>query len=521
MLVKEKTLDCKYVNIYSLNNKSFGIPIFQRFYAWKKEQTKQLQNDLLETANDANKQLYFLDFIYYEDNNKIYLADGQQRLITINILIQAIKDVAKERSIVVDDLNLFSVEYDIPANNDKYNTNFYNYPTAPFKGVYLELRAFVLSNVDKINQFIKTIKNNIYIYLKKCDNADDAFLIFQQINTGGKPLTKDEVIKTAIDQYAKAYGISINTNKIKELRQSIISYYKLKSTDYSSNFDNMAIITFLKDFVTKDKETFKNFAETILILNKLSNSPFKYVINYINRATLFDVINILAMKGIDIDSNVPYKQELLLPLCMMSICLSLNNGNPSTFKYLLNDVITKIKNNEKVKEINYMLIERINQEATSWKIPLETFKEKLGDPTVSKSLKKALMILDLIDKNISGTVHVDTINLEHIYPQKPEYTWAKNNWPSDGESQKVLIDNIGNYLLLCESVNKKIQNQYITEKVVEYEKIIPKDLLLQTPLNTVNFVRFEKEQDKYIFERQEKIAELIKESLPLGKVLIN
>lgn len=128
--------------------------------------------------------------------------------------------------------------------------------------------------------------------------------------------------------------------------------------------------------------------------------------------------------------------------------------------------------------------------------------------------------MDVICKNISGTVNVNTINLEHIYPQTPDYEWAGNGWPSHREQQKELIDNIGNYLLLCESINKQVQNQYIIHKVAKYNTIISRDILLQTPINTVDFIRFENERDSYIKERQAIIAKIIQNDLPLGRVLI-
>ena len=88
------------------------------------------------------------------------------------------------------------------------------------------------------------------------------------------------------------------------------------------------------------------------------------------------------------------------------------------------------------------------------------------------------------------------------------------------ESQKELIDNIGNYLLLCEEVNKSIQNQYITHKVAKYKDIIYRDILLQTPINTVDFNRFTDEQGIYIKNRTCEIAKMIQTGLPLGRVLI-
>lgn len=520
MIINNNTITSEYIRLYDWQSKSIGIPIFQRFYAWKEKEIVQFKEDLLNVMSNHTSQLYLLDFIYYEEGEKIKLADGQQRIVTLNNLIKVIKDVALEQKIDIDDIDLFDITYDVFSNQQKYDTHFNNYVTAPFKKVYLNLYDFVKANITKINDMISVIKNNIYVYMKKCSNADDAFNIFQQINTGGKPLSKDEVIKTALDQYSLAYGIRFDTSKIKEVRQSLISFYKLKSSNYDKNFDNMEIITFLREFVTKDRNTFQDFVDTIVLLNTIGNSPIRYVINYINRNTLLDVLNIMAMKHIDINTEHDYMTKIMIPLCMMSIVLTLNGGSPTTFRYLLNEIVDDIKNGILPSEINEKLINKINSDTTTWQININDFINKLGDITVSRGIKKALLILDVIYRNVSGTVNVNTINLEHIYPQNPDSEWAANGWPSHREQQKVLIDNIGNYLLLCENVNKQVQNQYITHKVAKYNSIITRDILLQTPMNTVDFNRFENEQTLYIDYRKTEIAKSIQAYLPLGRVLI-
>ena len=521
MLIKKGAIISEYVNIYSFNNRKIGIPIFQRFYAWKEKEIVQLKEDLLKLIDNQSLQLYFLDFIYYEEDEKIKFADGQQRIVTLNNLIKAIKDVARKESILIEDIELFDISYDVINNNGKYRNHFYyDNIIKPFKKVYLNLYDFIYDNISRINDFVKVIKNNIFVFLKKCSNADDAFDIFQQINTGGKPLSKDEVIKTAIDQYSNIYNITFNTNKIKDIRQSLISYYKLLYKNYDRNFDNMEIITFLRDHVTKDKSTFENFVNTMNQLKSLDNCPIRYVINYINRNTLLDVLNILAMKNIDVNKSVLHLQSILIPLCMISVVFTFNGVSPTTFKYLLNDVLDDIKNNKEPNTIKNNLINKINLNSNTWKIKLEDFINKLGDSTTSKNIKKALLIMDVIYCNTSGIINVEKINLEHIYPQNPEWEWANNGWPSSKEEQKKLIDNIGNYLLLSEQVNKRIQNKYITQKKVEYDNIIKKDKILQTPINTVDFNKFENNQKNYIFERQKKIGKLIREELPIGKVLI-
>lgn len=69
-------------------------------------------------------------------------------------------------------------------------------------------------------------------------------------------------------------------------------------------------------------------------------------------------------------------------------------------------------------------------------------------------------------------------------------------------------------------MNKQVQNQYITHKIAKYSSIITRDILLQTPMNTVDFNRFENEQTLYIDYRKTEIAKSIQANLPLGRVLI-
>lgn len=225
MIIEKNSVEFNYVNVYSLTKHKIGIPIFQRFYDWKPSQTTQLLQDILDAANDKTKELYLLDFIYYEENNKYMLADGQQRIVTLNSLFKAINDYIDENSLKITKLDLFDIEYDISDNNNKYQCNFKKYICTPFKKIYITFKEWIDANSQSLSDIIDVLKNNLYIYMKKCKNADDAFVIFQQINTGGKPLTKDEIIQTAIKQYSKIYNIPISA-RIKDIKMAVVSYYK-------------------------------------------------------------------------------------------------------------------------------------------------------------------------------------------------------------------------------------------------------------------------------------------------------
>lgn len=520
MLINSKEIENEYINIYSLTTRNIGIPIFQRFYAWKDTQTKQLLEDIV-SAIENEKQLYLLDFIYYEEDEKVMLADGQQRIVTLTLLIKAINDIIREKELGIEEIKNFSISYDIITNDETYQKIFNGLIKSPFKKVYIHLYNFIKVNINKIEKIKDVIMNRIFIYFKKCANVDDAFLIFQQINTGGKPLTKDEIIKTALDQYSILYDIKIDTEKIKRVRQDLISFYKYKENDYNTNFDNMAIMSFLNKYVTKDKNSFREFKNSTELLNKLDENPIYSIIRYINRPSLYDIVNVMAMKNIDLNTEKEYVELVLIPLCFASITLSLKIGNPVQMKYLANDLIKMIKEGKKAKDLSLFIANYINKNSINFKMDLASFSESLGTSDGKNlNLKKALLILDVMHKTTSGTLNVKLINLEHIYPQKPDMKWAMKGWPTSHEEQQGIVNNIGNYLLLNEEVNKKIKNKYIEEKMDEYNRIIPKDLMLQTPINTVDFIEFQNKRIDYIIERQYFIARELQKNLPFGEVLI-
>ena len=280
-------------------------------------------------------------------------------------------------------------------------------------------------------------------------------------------------------------------------------------------------MSFLRKDVVISRQKFEKFANTLSVINNLTNNPMSSVINYINRPQLFDILNIMGMEGIDVFSRRGYLNYVMFPLCLLSISMTLKKSNPGgIIKTLYSGVIDMIKQGKNEVDIGGFISAFINDNPEICKIDYNEFERCLGSPDVRQSIKKAILIINVIMKNSSSTVNVASINLEHIYPQKPDSQWATENWPTSSEEQKELIENIGNYILLNEEVNKRIKNKYIDYKVVEYNRIIPQDLSLGTVMNTVDFDRFKNERKNYIVERQKAIAKLVYENFKLAQVII-
>ena len=91
-----KATENKIIHFLEGQNKKFIIPVYQRNYDWKKEQCKQLFDDLIDISK--NNRTHFLSSIVFisnenEDNREFLIIDGQQRIITISLLFLAIYKV--------------------------------------------------------------------------------------------------------------------------------------------------------------------------------------------------------------------------------------------------------------------------------------------------------------------------------------------------------------------------------------------------------------------------------------------
>ena len=86
----------RVLNFYHLLNYCFNIPEYQRGYRWEKKQVEDLLNDLkyfIEKKSDK-KEFYCLQpiVVYKTDENSYDVIDGQQRLTTLYLILQALKN---------------------------------------------------------------------------------------------------------------------------------------------------------------------------------------------------------------------------------------------------------------------------------------------------------------------------------------------------------------------------------------------------------------------------------------------
>lgn len=213
----------KIVKKYNLN-----IPLIQRNYKWPAKDgeisAKKLIDDIISNYqnNIEKKTLGMITLKANDDDEKIYILDGQQRLITITIIVKVLGEL--------DNWLKFSFERDENESNIRYN---YLFDDGKCDGIdneeYVDI-CRMKQNETSIYNAIKEVVDNTDITLDKIYSfiLNNVYIVYR--NTKGKAL--DEFLnmnanKTPfhICDYAK-YHLIINTNSDKQKKQEVLTLWQ-------------------------------------------------------------------------------------------------------------------------------------------------------------------------------------------------------------------------------------------------------------------------------------------------------
>lgn len=228
--------------------RKYVIPRFQREYAWENEELQTIYEDLIENIYIRNDTFYTTDYFIGslvlvgddDDTSKIerLVVDGQQRLMTFTIafavLTQKFKELGQERLGEKTHLNVMGEDNDgnpyaklvnenpkpffqkriqrkdidfnaIPeTNEEKRILNAYNFFDRQLKETILikNIRdnnsgAGDINYLDALKAFRDQILKCKVIYVT-VKSLDDAYTIFEVLNSKGKDLAPVDMIKNSL-----------------------------------------------------------------------------------------------------------------------------------------------------------------------------------------------------------------------------------------------------------------------------------------------------------------------------------
>ena len=239
-------IDQKTVKGLFQDSKSdFLIPDYQRPYAWGDDECKTLWEDLFSFSfpNDNSDQFnesdeYFLGPIvtFKNDDRKMEIIDGQQRLTTLMLLLRAFYNklghMRDTRSVKMKediekciwrangfgeyDKNDLKIDSEVATDNDKNEfldilkngdaIGKQSRYAKNFQGFEKRIDEFLSHYPSYFAYFPLRILNNCVLLPIEAESQDTALRIFSTLNDRGKPLSDADIFKAQFYKYYSSLG---------------------------------------------------------------------------------------------------------------------------------------------------------------------------------------------------------------------------------------------------------------------------------------------------------------------------
>ena len=213
------------------SNNTFVIPRYQREYSWGQDEVKDFWSDL---SSSLDSESYFLGLIILTnpaegESDRKHVVDGQQRIITLSLLVAALyfEALSKERKALAERIQgafLRSIDYDsddqLPrvklsdAKDDKtFSDILLNGKCDPgleqetvsgkIRMSYDFLSKQLRDNLAKdpfkrLGKWTDFLTNRLYFAVFVHPDASSAYQVFEVINTRGKDLTTADLLKNYV-----------------------------------------------------------------------------------------------------------------------------------------------------------------------------------------------------------------------------------------------------------------------------------------------------------------------------------
>lgn len=262
---KELTLSAIFTGI------EYIVPIYQRSYAWEKEEIEQLLNDILDFKKKTDETTkYYLGSLIVDNlgNNQFSLIDGQQRLTTLFLLFSYLRTIEiemngfSEKSLSFEAreksnrtlVTLFNKKRE-ETNNSLYTAelvNGYDVISDYFKEIIEKS-----GNTNIINDF-KDIFDRILIIRTQVPKDIDLNHYFEIMNTRGEQLEIHEIAKGKIigaitDPQKRKVAATIwdNCSQMDKYIQMAFKPISLRDQIFKSSWDSFENYNKFEDILNK------------------------------------------------------------------------------------------------------------------------------------------------------------------------------------------------------------------------------------------------------------------------------
>jgi len=505
-------------NLGSLFSKAiFEIPRFQRSYSWDENNWQELWDDIIRNVIDEDRD-HFLGAIIYFPQNKIAgrlthfnVIDGQQRLITLTILMRVLFEVLNDHS-SPEYRKLSNELYEKYLGNDegifflklsKKDDAFYNdyiqrrVPVRIRKGKIVSNKAlrkcyefFKLKLAEECNKrtvdpadfswdLKKKMEENIVFAVLEVNSDVDGYNIFESINAKRQNLTVSDLLKnyflSAADQMQKispdTHVLSDTESKWEKIEQVlepidltqyvrhfwISSHGKVYEKELyqtikrNYGYNNAAIIQLL-DRLFQEVETYVSIVTGNLdTLSSEGNRALMQLKQLRNRQFYPVVLSAVASGSPAQDIS-----NFLVQFASVAARRAVIGRNPNELEIFFAENAERLRSDISLSTVTRSLSENY------W-ISDSDVENELRTASFEDQEILAKFILREFESHIhpAGEKEIKKISLEHVLPRSPE---ALTEWPFSPEEHTNYLWNIGNLALIGPDYNNRMSNQAFVKK---------------------------------------------------------
>lgn len=212
--MSEQITSLKVEDIFNSENSKYKIPIYQRNYAWKEPQIRQLIRDIYDYCGEKNKEKkYYIGTLVVrpdKEKNTFEVIDGQQRLTTLSMLVAYLNNIVKAPNNTKESEKT-KLENTITFQCRQVSTNSLNKiwgknssddyeATDPILAGYQILKKSFEDIVKKetVEDYLNYLRENVIVYRISVPEDTDLNHYFEIMNTRGEQLEKHEILKAKL-----------------------------------------------------------------------------------------------------------------------------------------------------------------------------------------------------------------------------------------------------------------------------------------------------------------------------------
>lgn len=495
----------------------FSIPVYQRPYAWTTEEAGELFDDLLDFSGNHNKPVdelnpYFLGSIVLikgEEKPDAQIVDGQQRLITLTILLAALRKVVSED--LRNEITSFILEKGstLKKTKDRFRLNPRPRDIEFFRKYIQDEEGFdnlVNTHTSELSDSQVNFKQNAMLFLNKLKALDmsqrdrlveflinqcclvvvstpdleSAYRIFSVLNDRGMDLSYTDILKSDVigalpseqqEQYGNKWediedflGRDAFEDLFAHLRM-IFRKSKLRGTIIKEVRESVQPAKNPTHFIDNTLIPFSE-AYNIVINENFSSEHLAENVNrilvWLNRVDNFDWIPpaVLYMSKYNSEPEklLTFFSDLERLASGLMVCRADINERINRYAKL----IEAIENDEDLSvDESPLQLNNIDKSRVVNVLEGDIYPMK-------KIIRFVLLRLDSALSGEGATYEHDYISVEHVLPQSPPVDSQWMSWFLTEEERTYWVHKLANLVLLSRRKNSQAQNYEFEVKKSKY-----------------------------------------------------